>query len=124
MEEIVNEVVEEMEHKVGRGRPLGIPQTDNMKSAMSRKIKEKWRDPSFRKKVMDRFADPEVKARMYDRSPEAMANIVEGVKGSWTTSVGIRKRIDSLLRKLEVAEGLPRESLTVGVIGVITDVCN
>jgi hypothetical protein len=77
-------------------------------------MKENYKDPIFREKVKDAREDKGVAEKIrLSRTPELRKKIGEGASRSWSDPLQLRKRIDTLLRKLEVLEDRKENSLTV-----------
>jgi len=87
---------------------------EGVRDKISRRMKANYADPSFRQKVKDarEASGADEKIRL-TRTPELRSKIGAGAKKSWTDPGQLRKRIETLLRKLEGIEGLPSNTLEI-----------
>ena len=77
-------------------------------------MKRKYEDPSFRQKVRTAREEKGVAEKIRSsRTPELKRRIGEGASRSWSDPVQLRRRISTLLRKLEVAENREENSLDI-----------
>jgi hypothetical protein len=77
-------------------------------------MKENYKDSAFREKVKGAREDKGVAEKIrLSRTPELRRKIGEGASRSWSDPLQLRKRIDTLLRKLEVVEGREENSLDI-----------
>lgn len=96
------------------GRPAGSRSSEEFKQKMSDRMKRKWDDPEFRNHVMQRREEENTSEKIrLGKTPEGSARAGRAVSEAWASPEGIRKRIAGLLRKLELVEGRPENSLHI-----------
>jgi hypothetical protein len=94
--------------------PRKGPMPESQRKAIRKSLIERYQDPQAREQLKqareEKGANEKVRA---SRTPELRQAISRGSRESWSDPEKLRKRITTLLRKLERIEGRPQGSLTI-----------
>jgi hypothetical protein len=81
---------------------------------ISKTMKERYQDPEYCEMVEKAREEKGVGEKIRaSRTPELRKKIGTGAKKSWEDPIQLRKRITTLLRKLETVEGRVENSLEI-----------